>query len=308
MNKVHFPSMDMNLLRVFHSVYIEKNVSNAAEQLGLTQSAVSHGLRKLRELFDDELFVRSGTGMVATIRAQQLFEPVHRIMETLSDQVLAISTFDARAAQREFSLAMGDMAEVVFLPPLIRHFRAHAPNCTLRVQRMHNNEAMLNALEHGEAELALGNLPQAHGHFYSQTMFQHGYVVLASTQHPRIRSHLTWKDYAREQHIVVKSGLDFNLQEKALVPRGIKRKVFLTVSGFLSVPWLIQDTEFLATVPTRLSEGITQAAKVRQLDMPEPIDSYGLQSVWHPRWHKDPGHRWLRETLFNLMGRYPDVP
>jgi DNA-binding transcriptional LysR family regulator len=299
--------MDLNLLRVFHSVYVEKNVSNAAEQLGLTQSAVSHGLRKLRKLFNDELFVRSGTGMVATIRAQQLFEPVHRIMETLTDHVLAISTFDPNDAQREFSLAMGDMAEVVFLPPLIRLFQAHAPNCTLRVRRMHN-DAMLDALERGEVELAVGNVPEAHGHFYSQTMFQHGYVVLASTQHPRIKSRLTWKDYVREKHIVVTSGLDLNLQEKALIPRGIRRNVFLTVGGFLSVPWLVQDTEYLATVPTRLSDEMTQAARVKQLEMPEPIEPYGLQSVWHPRWHKDPAHRWLREALFNLMGRYPEMP
>ena len=306
MSNIHFPSMDMNLLRVFHSVYVERNVGNAAEQLGLSQSAVSHGLRKLRDLFDDELFVRSGTGMVPTIRAQQLFDPVHRIMETLTEQVLSISTFDAGAAQREFSLAMGDMAEVVFLPPLIRYFRAHAPSCTLRVLRMHN-DGMLDALERGEAELALGNLPEAYGHFYSQTMFQHGYVVLASATHPRIKSRLTWKEYEDEEHIVVTSGLDLNLQEKTLAPRGIKRKTFLTVSGFLSVPWLIQGTEYLATVPTRLSQGIIQAAGVKQLEMPESIQPYGLQSVWHPRWHKDPGHRWLRETLFGLMSRYPDI-
>lgn len=305
MNTAHLRSLDMNLLRVFHSVYIEKSVSTAAQQLGLTQSAVSHGLRKLRELFDDELFVRAGSAMVPTIRAQTLFEPVHVIMETLTEQVLAVSIFDALAARREFLLVMGDMAEVVFLPPLLRYLREHAPHCTVRTQRMHN-EAMLDALERGDAEIALGNLPEAHGNFYSQTMFRHNYVVLASDCHPRIGSGLSWKEYAREEHIVVTSGLDLNLEQKTLAPRSINRRVVLTVGGFLSVPWLIQNTELLATVPTRLSQQIARAAQVKQLEMPSPVEPYGLQSVWHPRWHRDPGHRWLRETLFNLMQHYPE--
>jgi DNA-binding transcriptional LysR family regulator len=304
MNAAHFDAMDMNLLRVFHSVYIEKSVSLAAQQLGLTQSAVSHGLRKLREQFDDELFVRSGQAMVPTIRAQTLFEPVHQIMETLTNEILPTSNFDAAAAQREFSLTMGDMAEVVFLPPLMRYLRTHAPHCTLRTQRMHN-EAMLVALERGVVELALGNVPEVHGHFYSQTLFLHDYVVLAANTHPRIRSQLSWAAYALEEHIVVTSGLDFNLQQTVLDPLGIKRKTFLTVGGFLSVPWLIQGTELISTVPTRLSQGIIDAAMVKQLPLPEPVKPFGLQSVWHPRWHKDPGHRWFREALFDLMKGYP---
>jgi DNA-binding transcriptional LysR family regulator len=306
MNSAHFPAIDMNLLRVFHAVYIEKNVSLAAIRLGVTQSAVSHGLRKLRELFDDQLFIRSAQAMVPTVRAQTLFEPVKLIMETLTDQVLAESVFDAAAAKREFSLVMGDMAEVVFLPPLLRHMREYAPHCTMRTQRM-RNEAMMDALERGDAEIALGNMPEAHGSFYSQTMFQHDYVVLASSDHRRIGSSLSWKEYAREEHIVVASGLDSNLEQKTLAPRGIKRKVVLTVSGFLTVPWLVQGTELLATVPTRLSQTIARAANVKQLKMPTPVEPYGLQSVWHPRWHKDPGHRWLRETLFTMMQRYPDI-
>ncbi len=300
MNAAHLNSMDMNLLRLFHSVYLESSVSKAAHRLGLTQSAVSHGLRKLRGLFDDELFVRAGSRMVPTVRAQALVEPIRAIMETLAEQVLAVAAFDAKSARRDFTLVMGDMAEIVFLPPLLRHLRQHAPHCTLRTQRM-NNEAMVRALEDGDAEIALGNLPEAQGSFYSQTMFTHNYVVLAANLHPRIGSRLSWKEYAREEHVVVTSGLDLNLVQKALLPRGITRRAVLTVGGFLSIPWLIQDTELLATVPTRLSQQIARASNVKQLDMPSPVEPYGLQSVWHRRWHRDPGHRWLRETLFDLM-------
>jgi DNA-binding transcriptional LysR family regulator len=306
MNPAHSSSMDMNLLRVFHVVYLEKSASAAAQKLGLTQSAVSHALRKLREAFGDELFVRSGQKMTPTVRAQQLHEPVQQIMETFAEKVLAVSQFDALTARREFSLAMGDLAEVVFLPPLIRHLRAHAPGCTIRTQQM-SNEAMVDALERGTVELAIGHMPEAHVSFYSQTMFMHGYVVLASTSHPRVKSQLSWSEFAREQHIVVTSGSDLHLQEQALLPLGIARKVAVTIGGFLAVPWLLQGTELIATVPTRLSQDITTAAMVQQLDLPEQVKPYRLQTVWHPRSHKDPAHRWMREALFGMMKHYPDL-
>lgn len=251
-------------------------------------------------------FCPAGATMTPTIRAQTLFEPVQLIMETLAEQVLAVSTFDTAAARREFSLVMGDMAEGVFLPPLPRRLRGRAPHCTLRTQRMHN-EAMLETLERGGAEMAIGNLPEARGNLYSQTMFLHNYVVIASDQHPRIGSEISWEDYAREEHIVVSSGLDVNLEQRMLALLGIQREAVFTVGGFLSVPWLIRGTELLATVPTRLSQDIARSAEVKQLALPSPFEPYRLQSAWHPRWHKDPGYRWSRETLFDLMKHYPDV-
>jgi DNA-binding transcriptional LysR family regulator len=141
MNDIH-SKMDLNLLRVFHTVHTERSVSLAAERLGLTQSAVSHGLRKLRFIFKDELFVRSGQAMIPTSRGQALFEPVQRIMETLQNEVMPVAVFDGMSARREFSLAMVDMAEVVFIPPLMRFLRVNAPHCTLRTLRLPNEATM----------------------------------------------------------------------------------------------------------------------------------------------------------------------
>jgi DNA-binding transcriptional LysR family regulator len=244
--------------------------------------------------------------MTPTSRAQALHDPIARVMDTVATEVLSTATFNSKAARREFSLAMIDMAEVVFLPPLMKYLQINAPNCTLRSRRI-PNEGIMDALEKGVVEMAVGNLPEAQGHIYSHTMFLHDYVVLASVDHPRLKRRLTWTDYRREQHIVVPSGSDTNLRENTLDPLGISRKVFLTVGGFLSVPWLIKDTELIATVPTRLMEGLATAAKVKQLPLPERAKPYGLQSVWHPRWHSDPGHRWLREALFHVMRSYPGV-
>lgn len=230
------------------------------------------------------------------------------MIDTVESRILPAVAFDPQNAKREFLLAMVDMAEIVFLPPLMRYLKTHAPHCTLKTRRV-ANEAVLDALETGRIEMAIGNVPDLPGHIYQQTLFHHGYVVLASEGHPRLKKRkLTWEDYQRESHVIVASGPDQNLEDHTLSPKGIKRKVVLTVGGYLSVPWLIEGTEMIATLPTRLGEGIARAPRVKQFELPESGKPYALQSIWHPRWHNDPGHRWLRETIYKLMHRYPDVP
>ncbi|CAB3727635.1 PCP degradation transcriptional activation protein [Paraburkholderia rhynchosiae] len=306
MSEIHLhEAMDLNLLRVFDKIYEHRNLTQAAEQLGVTQSALSHNLRRLREVFHDDLFVRRGMSMEPTARANALHEPVRRIMETLLSEVLAMSQFDPGTARREFSLAMVDMAEVVFLPPLMQHLKKHAPMCTLRTRRM-PNENIADALEAGSVELALGNITTVKDSIYRQTLFQHDYVVLAWKHHSRIRSTLNWKAYQTEEHVVVASGSDDHLRGNILERKGIRRKIFVTVGGFLSVPWL-KGTDLLATVPTRLSEDIATAADVKQYPLPDRASPYGLYSLWHARQHNDPGHRWLRESIFELMHRYPAI-
>lgn len=307
MNSIQSPRvMDLNLLRVFDEIYTHRNLTQAAEQLGVSQSALSHSLRRLREVFHDDLFVRQGMSMEPTARANALHMPVRRIMETVSSEVLAMSQFDPSSARREFSLAMVDMAEVVFLPPLMQHLKKHAPMCTLRTRRM-PNENIADALEAGAIELAVGNITTVKDSIYRQTLFQHDYAVLAWKYHPRIHSTLTWKTYQAEEHVVVVSGSDEHLQAHILDRKGIRRKVFVSVGGFLSVPWLIKGTDLLATVPTRLSEDIAKSADIKQFPLPERAAPYALYSLWHARQHKDPGHRWLRESIFKLMHKYPDI-
>jgi DNA-binding transcriptional LysR family regulator len=304
MNAIHPDSLDLNLLRVFHTVYVERGVGRAAERLRVTPSAVSHGLRRLRLLFDDELFLRAGASMAPTARAQALFEPVRGIMDSIANDVLAAAHFEAGRASREFSLAMTDMAEIVFLPPLLRHLRSSAPGCTLRSRRL-ANEDMIEALDRGLVEMAIGNVPQAREAHFVQTLFEHDFVVLAAADHPRLERALTWSAYASERHVVVSSGSDSHLQRQALEPRGIRRRIALTVGGFLSVPWLIEATDMLATVPTRLGAEIAGITGLRRWELPDRVPPYALQSVWHARSHADPAHRWLRQAIFALMNASP---
>jgi DNA-binding transcriptional LysR family regulator len=296
--------IDLNLLRVFREIYDQRSVSLAAGRLGVSQPAVSHSLRKLRDLLQDELFVRSGLGLTPTPRAETLATAVVTILDLIERDVRPLTAFDPAQARREFALAMGDLAEVVFLPSLMKYIREFAPDCRIHTRRL-PNDVMVTDLEAGAVELVIGHVPEMPGHIYGQTIFTHDYAVIADRDHPRLQDGpLTWPAYEREEHIGVSSGSELHLRA-ALAERGVTRRLASTVGGFLSVPALIEGTELIATVPTRLSQERRVAEGLRAFALPEPISGYSLQSFWHPRSHSDAGHRWLREALFLLMSRYP---
>lgn len=298
--------LDLNLLKVFHYIVSEGSVGRAAQRLGVSQPAVSHSLKKLRALMQDDLFVRSGLTLTPTLRASALAAPVAAIIDLVEREVRPMTAFDPRLAQREFRLVMGDLAEVVFLPPLMRLLRDEAPGCSIRTLRL-SNTAMSAGLEAAEVELAIGDVPEMPGHIVRQTIFTHDYVCIASVDHPRLKgeSMLDWSAYQAEDHVAVTSGSETHLRE-ALDRLGVRRRIVLTVGGFLSTPSLLGGTSHLATVPRRLAEDPGLSGGVIALSLP-PLPAYPLQSYWHPRSNTEPGHQWLRDRLFAIMNRYPAV-
>ncbi len=298
--------MDLNLLVLFHAVFVERSVSAAAERLGMSQSALSHGLSRLRQTFQDELFVRSGLSMSPTPRAKELFEPACQILELIRERILPSVSFDPTKAVREFAIGTSDAGEIVFLPPLMRQFSQRFPGCSVRTLRLTNAE-IPGALENGSIELAISSLPERPQHFYEQVLYHHDYEVIAWVTHPRLTSALTLDDYLREAHVVVASGSDRHLAFTALTPNNWKRKVIATAGGFLGLPWLLERSEWIATVPTHLAEVFKQSFAIRCFPLPFTVPRYPIASHWHPRSHDDPGHRWMRQFVFDLMRQYPDL-
>lgn len=302
MNSNELLRMDLNLLRVFYRVYVSKSVSKAAADLGSTQPGISHSLRRLREVFGDELFVRSGLGLASTPRADQLFPPVQHLMMILENEIAVQADFNPAGMARQFVISMGDLSEVRLLPPLMRLLKEQAPNCALDVRRIPPHR-IIQALNDGSIELGVGILPpQGAEHLVQQKLFAADYSILACKNHPRVLAAPSWEAYAAEEHLVSMTSADEYLQKTILEPLGIKRRVRANVEGFLSIPWLIQDTEAIATVPARLSDTLVNAAKLNQFPLP-PVEGneFAMQAVWHPRVHNEPGHKWLRQTLFGLL-------
>ncbi len=309
MKTLHTEGLDLNLLMLFHRVWVERSVSRAAERLGLTQSATSHGLARLRLLLGDPLFVRAGGAMLPTPRATALARPVQEMIERLERDIFPSAHFEAANAQREFSIALSDLGEIVTLPYLLQEFAQRAPWCTLRSTRLPNS-AIEDALETGAIEFAMGNVFEPKRNCFQQTLYTHDYRVIAWTGHPRLGKvagkRLSLAQYQQERHLVAEVGSEDHLRRHGLQPRGLQRTVAATVGGLLSLPWLLPETELIATVPSHLAQVACGRFALQQFALPLAVPPYAIKTYWHARMHSDPGHRWFRETAYELLRHYPE--
>jgi DNA-binding transcriptional LysR family regulator len=306
MHSIHRRTLDLNLLVLFHAVFVERSVTAAALRLGMSQSALSHGLGRLRKTFQDDLFVRSGLSITPTPRAQELFGPIRDVLDKIQGDVLPSVGFDPTKDAREFRVGASDAGEIVVLPTLMRKLENLSGCCTLKTVRLDDVDTA-TALEEGVIELAIGSLPKPPHHLYEQLLYHHDYMVIGWSGHPRLGDELTTEQYLQESHVVVSSGTDRHLVAAGLAPQGLKRRIITTVGGFLGLPWLLEGSNCIATVPTHIGRAFAQRFPLKCVSLPIRVPDYPITSHWHPRSHHDAGHRWMRHIVFDLMRRYPDL-
>ncbi len=308
MNAMHEGDLDMNLLTVFDALLRERSVTRAATALGITQSAASHALNRLRGFYDDPLFVKVGARMEPTLKAEGLRGAVVEVMSLVRQQILAGARFEPRQARRTFTLCMTDMGELVFLPPLLERFKHEAPGCSLRTMQV-PIEQIEGLLASGEADLAVGSIRSAPQGLFQQRLFLHSFVTIASTRNRELGATLSRAQFERMRHIVVTlTGRTAESYDKVLEEQGIQRKVALMTPHFLSVPLLMdQDPDLLATVPRRLADVFEKLGAVRIYEPPVAVPDFQLNQHWHPRFHHDPAIVWLRDVMKRTFEHYPRV-
>lgn len=305
-------SLDLNLLVTLDALLEIRNVTETAERFGVTQSAMSHRLARLRELFDDPLLVSAGDELVLTSKAQALQTPLRHALEGLRHAVVPSNEFDPETSNRAFVLASADLAEVSLLPVLLQHLAAVAPSVRVRMagRRLVHGEAL--AL--GRVDLAIapreGTVPgvgleDTRG-IRQRRLFDEGFSVLVRRDHPRVRSRLTLERFVSEKHVLVApQGGRTGLVDAVLAKEGRERHIAVQVASFLSAPFLVADTDYLLTCPTMLAERTCGPLGLRALKPPITLPRTPLHAYWHERAHHDPGHRWFREELFALVARRP---
>lgn len=306
---MHNEKLDLNLLAVFDGLLRERSVTRAAEQLGLSQSAMSHAVNRLRAFFDDPLFVKTGQGMLPTPKAESLAPTMLDLMATIRSQVLSQAQFDPAVARRAFTLCMTDMGELVFLPPLIKRLRKLAPHCTLRSRQVPVAQ-IEPLLASGEVDLVLGSLRAAPSGLFQQQLFMHRFVTLVSVKNTEVGDVMTLEQFQRMPQIVVTlAGRSSEAYDSAIEEQGITRHIFLSTPHFVVVPLLIdQHPDLIATVPQELGNVFAGYGSVRVLEPPMPLPSFALRQHWHPRFHQDPAILWLRELVKDTFDAYPRMP
>lgn len=289
--------IDLNLVVALDALLAERHVTRAARRLGLTQSAASHALKRLRAHLGDPLLVRGPSGMlVATALAEKVAPQVHRILGELAG-ALRGEAFDPATAKHAFHIKSADYASLVILPRLLARLQKIAPNIDIWVHGFR---------ELGEDELASGQLdltlappsPSRHAGAYEKVLFEDSFECVLRKGHPLAKDKLTIARYCSLGHIMVSPrGTPGSLVDTALAALGRARRVVLAVPHFMVVPYSVASTDLCATLPSRIADIVADAAGLVRQPPPIAIPRFKIAAAWHERRHHDAAHRWLREQL-----------
>lgn len=294
--------VDLNQLVLFQQMMTERRVSKVAENLGLTQPAVSNTLAKLRRQFGDDLFVRTPSGMMPTPFAEQLAEPIGYALGMIHSGLNQHSHFEPKTARRAVTIGMTDIGEIVFLPELVERLRQEAPGITLSTVRT-TATTLREDMESGRVDLAIGFLPELKAGFFQRRLFRQRYVCLFRKGHPLDRKRFALSDFKQAEHlIIVSAGTGHGKVDQLIRRAGVDRTVRLTVPHFVSVGHILHRSDMVATVTERLAESLVEPFDLTYRPHPVSLPDVAINLFWHAKMHRSALHQWLRGLIFELFG------
>lgn len=300
--------MDLSIkdLKIIDEVYRTHNVSEAAEAIGLSQPSISMRISNLRAYFDDQLFVRTSTGMMPTPRADEIIEPVRNALALLEGKLAGRRIFEPSKSDRCFRICMTDAGQMVVMPHLLNRLSTIAPK--IRIEVLNLDEESSRHLEAGSADLAMGFTQIIQGGFHQRRLFEEHMVCMVSSSHPRISNRLSLKQFLTEGHVAVLThGTAHWRVEKALEEQQIVRKIAVSIPSFLGLSLIVASTPLLALVPSHLGEILARHREIKILRPPVSLPSYDVTLYWHERYHQDPGNQWMRSVVADLFAKSREV-
>lgn len=296
-------SLNLNLLVTLDALLREENVTRAARRLDKSQSAVSHALNRLREVFDDELLVRSGRGMVRTELGDELTEPLAASLKRLEEVVTRKGDFEPATSRAVFGIAAYDYAQFVLLPPLIEKLQQRAPGVDLRVRTL-GGDSPTAPLSTGEADMALtlGLPEEVPGSLYRRDLFKLDLVSVVRRDHPRVDETLDLEVFCELPHILVSHrGDEEGVVDYTLRRMGRSRRVAVVVPHFMVAPHLVAETDMILTTAESVARRASSYLPVELYEPPLELKRGTVSMVWHPRSHGEDAHRWLRRCIREVV-------
>ena len=308
MNELNFRTLDLNLLRVFDEVMVERNLTRAAHNLAMTQPAVSNALKRLRETLGDELVRRSGYGVEPTPMALALWPTVRDALQQLRES-LAPGGFDPAIAHNAFVLAMADATAAKLVPGLMDILENEAPGVNLRVLPLTTRDPR-ELLESGSADLAIGHFPgvlaelsashlQEHSpRFLNQRLYDGEYVVVMRRGHPLAGRPIDLDTYCAARHLLVSfSGRPFGFVDEALAALSRQRRVVLTVNQFFTAGRVVATTDLLTVLPRHFVGATGMEHELALSELPLPVPAVHVDTLWHRQSSHNSAHSWLRGAV-----------
>lgn len=295
--------LDLNLLPVLLAVYEHRSVSVAAQHLGMSQSSVSTALARMRSAYDDPLFYRVGHGMEATARMRELAGPLRDALARVGGTLAARPDFDPRTTERRFTFAMSDLGEMVFMPKILSRVRQLAPCAAVRSVAV-GPPQLERGLEAGEIDLAVGYFPDLRDKaFVERHLFFHHFVCLLRADHPIRAPALSIEQFLGLEHAVVYgAGRSYEIFERFLRSKKVRRRIALETPHFMSVPSIIAQSDLVVTVPHAVGAFAQGAHMNLRIALPPfRTPRIDLKQHWHRNVQRDPANRWLRALVASLF-------
>jgi len=294
---------DLNLLPVLVKIYEHGSVSAAAAQLGMSQSAVSGALARLRQLYGDPLFHRVGHGMRPTARMHALADPLRESLARVTGTLSVQQEFNPASTGLTFTFALSDLGEMVFMPKILRRIRQLAPAASIRSVAASAAD-IERGLETGEIDLAVGYFPDLRDKsFMEKHLFFHHFVCLLRADHPITATTLSLQHFLSVEHAVVYgAGRTYEIFERYLKSKKIERRIALQTPHFMSIPFVISQSDLVVTVPHAVGVFVQSVhMNIRLAQPPVRPPRIDLKMHWHRNFQRDAKNRWLREIVAGLF-------
>ncbi len=295
---MNLQNIDLKLLVFLDALLDEKSVSRAAAKVCISQPAMSNALNKLRSLLDDPLLVRSAKGMTPTHKAMLIHAPLKSALNQLGQTFSQLETFDPANATRTFTISLTDYASSVLLPELISLVKAQAPNCCFRIL---DDTIGLDQLQQTGVDIAINSFGPLPDSFYEKKLWQEQYSVISRHHHPAIGKSLSLENYLALEHILfIKSGVGPGTVDVALANTEHRRKIAVQTKHFHLAPKLVQGSDMIATIPSKLALHFKKHYQIDVYEPPLPLPDFYYSMVWSSVAQHDPAVKWLRQKILEV--------
>lgn len=292
--------IDLNLLIAFDALMREKNVTKAADAIAMSQPAMSNALSRLRDIFEDQVLVRSSGSMHPTPKALKLADPIHRILRNIEYVLSEEESFDPRNSSRSFAIATTDYVEAVLLPPLSKALTSAGSNISLSVRPL-NIETTATDVEEGSIDCVMAHLPAIPNAGRKKRILTEEMVCAVRTDHPLVKGNLDLNTYISLQHLLISpTGTGASMMDTVLQAQGLSRNIVMRVPHFLVAPMIIAKSDLICTMPKRVAEPFAEAGWLKLLPPPLACPNFEIDLLWHKRFDADPGQAWLRDLIVDV--------
>jgi DNA-binding transcriptional LysR family regulator len=302
--------VDLNLLVYLDVLLRECNVTRAAEELGISQPAMSNSLRRLRDLFNDPILVRTSDGMTPTDRALELQPMVRKVLSAAEQAILPKTEFDPKSATRIFRIMASDYTEATLLPLLLEQLAKKAPG--IRLDIMTPSDVSFYDVERGKVDMVINRFDTLPQSFHQVHLWDDSFSCVISVNN-KIVDNWNLDSYLSGRHVwVSKTGMGVGVGmtpddvqrlgwvDEALTKIDAKRHISVFTRHYQAALLLAEQDDLIVTTPSMAARGLADSDRVVILDPPFEIPRMRLKMVWSPLLQHDPGHRWLRQLIKSI--------